>query len=207
MRILWIRGIAYLAAAIVFGEAIRLEMELAADWRPFTEFGYLQIAQSLLLFGCTVLLFDQARRGAAFRELAVCLGLFFLVLLVRENDQPLELILPHGSWKFIALVPFSALLIHAWRNRRAVTAQVKEYAGSFAFGVMVSGMLVLAFSRLFGRASFWERLMGDGYIRKVKMVAEEGIEFLALGMIFIAVFEFILFSRASNRQASSTPPM
>ena len=47
-----------------------------------------------------------------------------------------------------------------------------------------------------------------GIIRgKVKMVAEEGIEFLALGMIFIAVFEFMLFSRASNRQTSSTPPM
>ena len=207
MPTLWIRGIAYLIAAIVFGEAIRLEMELAADWRPFTEFGYLQVAQSLLLFGCAALLFYQAWQGAAFRELAACLALFFLVLLVRENDQPLELVLPHGSWKFIALVPFLALLVYAWRKRRAVTAQVLEYAGSFAFGVMVSGMLVLVFSRLFGRASFWEQLMGDGYLRKVKMVAEEGIEFLALGMIFIAVFEFMLFSRAPKPQTSSSPPM
>lgn len=217
MPTLWIRGIAYVLAAIVFGEGIRLEMELAADWRPFTEFGYLQVAQSLLLFGCAVLLFYQAWRGSAFRELAACLGLFFLILLVRENDQPLELFLPHGSWKYIALVPLAALVIKVWRNRRAVTAQVKEYAGSFAFGVMASGMLVLVFSRLFGRASFWEQLMGDGYIRKVKMVAEEGIEFLAMGMIFIAVFEFMLLSRAvspktrpeitaTSRQTSSTPP-
>jgi hypothetical protein len=64
---------------------------------------------------------------------------------------------------------------------------------------MLSGMLVLAFSRLFGRNSFWEQLMGDTYLRKVKMVAEEGTEFLALGMVLLAVVEFVLFCRSSKR--------
>jgi hypothetical protein len=196
-----IRGVVYLLIAIALGEGIRLELELAADWRPFTEFGYLQIAQSLFLFACTAILALQAVRGTDYRELAVCMSLFFLALLIRENDQPLELIFPHGAWKYFAAIPLTALLIYAWKNRRELVAQAREYSGSFAFGVMLSGMLVLTFSRLFGRTSFWERLMGDTYLRKVKMVAEEGIEFLALGMVLVAVVEFMLLCRTAKRLA------
>ena len=198
MQAITIRGVVYLLIALALGEGIRLELELAADWRPFTEFGYLQIAQSLFLFACTLILALQGLRGADYRELAVCMSLFFLALLIRENDQPLELLLPHGSWKYLAAVPTIALLVYAWKNRPVIAAQAREYANSFAFGVMLSGMLVLAFSRLFGRASFWEQLMGDTYLRKVKMAAEEGIEFLALGMVFVAVVEFTLFCRSSK---------
>jgi hypothetical protein len=196
-----IRGVFYLLVAIALGEGIRLELELAADWRPFTQFGYLQIAQSLFLFACAAILALQALRGTVYRELAVCMSLFFLALLIRENDQPLELILPHGSWKYFAAVPIIALLVYAWKNRRVITAQAREYSTNFAFGVMLSGMLVLAFSRLFGRTAFWENLMGESYFRKVKMVAEESIEFLALGMVLVAVVEFVLLCRRSKRIA------
>jgi hypothetical protein len=196
-----LRGIIYLLIAIALGEGIRLEFELAADWRPFTEFGYLEMAQSLILFACTLVFAVQALRGTVYRELATCMSLFFLVLLFRENDQPLELILPHGSWKYFAAIPLIALLVYAWKNRRPLTVQAREYSRSFAFGVMLSGMLVLAFSRWFGRTSFWEQLMGDSYVRKVKMVAEEGIEFLALGMVLVAVGEFMLLCRTAKRLA------
>jgi hypothetical protein len=201
MTAIVLRGVIYLLIAIALGEGIRLEFELAADWRPFTEFGYLELAQSLILLACTAVFAVQALRGTVYSELAACLSLFFLALLIRENDQPLELILPHGSWKYFAAIPIIALLIYAWKNRRALAAQARNYSGSFAFGVMLSGMLVLAFSRWFGRTSFWEQLMGDSYVRKVKMVAEEGIEFLALGMVLVAVVEFTLFCRASKRVA------
>jgi len=199
MQAIIIRGVVYPLVAIALGEGVRLELELAADWRPFTEFGYLQITQSLFLFVCAAILTLQALRGTVYRELAVCMGLFFLALLIRENDQPLELILPHGSWKYFAAIPIIALLVYSWKNRHVLTAQARNYSGSFAFGVMLSGMLVLAFSRLFGRNSFWEQLMGDTYLRKVKMVAEEGTEFLALGMVLLAVVEFVLFCRSSKR--------
>ena len=194
-----IRGFIYLLAAIALGESIRLELELVPDSHPFTEFGYLQQAQSLFLFACTALLLLSAFRDETYRELATCMGLFFLVLLIRENDQPLELFLPHGSWKFIVIIPLTVLLVYAWKNRQAVIAQLVDYSRSFAFGVMISGMVVLTFSRLFGRKSFWVQLMGDDFMRMVKNVAEEGVETLALGIVFIAVVEFVLFCKRSPR--------
>ena len=51
--------------------------------------------------------------------------------------------------------------------------------------------MVLAFSRLFGRGSFWEAVMGDSYMRLVKNIAEEGTELMGYALLVIAAVEFL----------------
>ena len=50
------------------------------------------------------------------------------------------------------------------------------------------------FSRVFGSTRFWEAVMGERYIRQVKNTAEEGVELFALGLIFAATLEWLLWT-------------
>lgn len=187
-----IRGLIYLLFAIFLGELVYWEIVPARSWKPFTEYGYVQLIQSFFLFMMIALLFLSARLTERYRQLSVCMGLFFLGLLIRENDQPLELFLPHGSWKFIVVIPLVVLIAYFWKNRGRVTQQLTAYSHTFSFGVLLSGFVTLVFSRLFGRNRFWHQLMGEDYFRTVKNAAEESVEVLALGLILIAIVEFFI---------------
>ena len=192
MQVVLIRSAAYFLMAVFLGELIRLELGSDESVRRFTEYGYVQWVQSVILIACSVLLFLKARVSVFYRHLYVCMAFFFLALLVRENDQPLELFLPHGSWKYIVVFPVAALAMYFAKHRRLVLEQLVVYSRTLSFGVMLSGFMVLVFSRLFGRKRFWQELMGDEYFRMVKNVAEEGVEVLALGLILIAVVELFI---------------
>jgi len=186
------RGFIYLLAAIFLGEMIRWELVLAKDQSPFTEYGYVQLAQSLFLLAATTLLFLHAYRAERYRELSVCMALFFLGLLIRENDQPLELFLPHGAWKYIVVIPIAVLVFYFWKNLKQVGKQLATYSHTMSFGILLSGFVALVFSRLFGRKNFWQQLMGEDYFRTVKNTAEESVEVLALGLILISIVEFFV---------------
>ena len=192
MRSLITRGILYILAAGMLAELVRLELNMNWGRMPFNEFGPVQVAQSLMLAIGVVLLVFKYRRCDQYRELALCMALFFGILLIRENDQTLEVFLPHGSWFYFAVVVLFALGVIFWRSRNAVIRQLGDYSRSLGFGVMLGGMTVLLFSRLFGRRSFWDALMGEGFQRAVKNAAEEGVELLAIGLMLAAIFEFLL---------------
>jgi len=186
------RGFIYLLAAIFLGEMIRWELVLAKDQSHFTEYGYVQLAQSILLLAATTLLFLHAYRAERYRKLSVCMALFFLGLLIRENDQPLELFLPHGAWKYIVVIPIAVLVFYFWKNYKQVGKQLATYSHTMSFGILLSGFVALVFSRLFGRKHFWQQLMGEDYFRTVKNAAEESVEVLALGLILISIVEFFV---------------
>ena len=198
MSVFLLRGFFYFLAAVGLGLLFTNEPHLARDWRPFTEYGYVQIKQAALLLAASLLLFVKARLDNTLRQLAVSLALFILILFIRENDQPIELVLPHGSWKYVALPVVIMLLAYLWKNFGQVREQLLEWSRSFSYGVMLTGFTVLVFARFFGHGELWEHLMGDQFISKVKYAAEEGVELLALGLIFVAAVEFLLYHRSER---------
>ena len=193
-----LRGFIYLLAAIFLGELVQSELLLDSDRKPFTESGYVQLIQSFFLLIVIVLLFLNVYRADQYQHLSVCMGLFFVGLLIRENDQPLELFLPHGSWKFIVVIPLVVFIAYFWKYRKQVTDQLIAYSNTASFGILLSGFVTLVFSRLFGRNIFWHELMGDNYLRAVKNAAEESVELLGLGLILIAIVEFFYARKPTN---------
>ena len=193
---LLVRGSFYVIAALLLGQIAAWELSYGR-YGAFTESGSVQLIQSAFLAACAASLIFGTRK-TAYRQLAVCMGWFFVALLVRENDQPLELFLPHGSWKYIVVLPAGILAFYFWKHRADVKEQLLTWSRSLSFGVMASGFLVLVFSRLFGRASFWEEMLGEHYLRIAKNAAEEGVEMLALGLIFIATVEFVIATRRAS---------
>jgi hypothetical protein len=63
-------------------------------------------------------------------------------------------------------------------------------------GLLLAGFLItFIFSRLFGKTSFWQTLMGERYFRSVKNAAEECIELLGYGLLLAAAAEFYLLAK------------
>ena len=192
MSAYWIRGVAYVALAAVLAQVSMLEALHFEPLDRFSEFGYVEYSQSAILALTVLVLVITDWRSDRPEALLRCLALGFAILLIRENDQVLELWLPHGIWKWPALVLFLALVAVFWRHRADVLADMKRLAKTPAFGVLVGGFTTLVFSRLFGRGAFWEALMEERYWRPVKNAAEEGIELFALGLLAAGVVEWLI---------------
>ena len=187
IRIL-IRSFLYLVFAAVLAQVLFLEAKNLPTEQLFSERGYTEILQAVMLLVGALVLAWKSRAGAL-SQLALCLAMGFAFLFIRENDHWLDMIF-HGSWKYFGLVPLGIAGWVFWRNRDAISRQLVAWSGTASFGVMLSGFVVLAFSRLFGRTVYWETIMGDAYIRVVKNAAEEGVEFLALGLMLVGALEF-----------------
>jgi hypothetical protein len=111
------RIVLYMLWAAAAVQLALIEVRYVTGQDPFSEFGYVESIQSLLLAAGMILLFWMARTQPQRAQLALCGALAMLILLIRENDQPLELFLPHGAWKWIAL-PFTDCQPCIWRLSR-----------------------------------------------------------------------------------------
>lgn len=199
-----LRLVIYFLLVALAAEVLRWEiLYIEAGWQ-YSEFGYTEWTQSALLLVSTILLAANARRSEEFRQLSVCMALAFCVLLIRENDQVFELVMMHGIWKYFAMIPLLIGAVYLWKNRTAVSEQSVRFSRTSGFGVLLSGFAVLVFSRLFGRSDYWEIVMGDGYMRIVKNAAEEGVEFLGLALMLVAVIEFVFFGAAKGSRLTSS---
>lgn len=192
---IWIRGVLYAVLAVVLAQLSLLEALHFPAVERFSEFGYVEFAQSALLALTVVLLVIADWRSDRAEPLLRCLALAFGMLLIRENDQILELWLPHGVWKWPVLVLFIALLWVFFRHRAAVFDELKQLATTPAIGVLYAGFATLVFSRLFGRGEFWQALMEERYWRPVKNAAEEGVELFALGLMAAGIVEWLIARR------------
>jgi hypothetical protein len=190
MKHLLIRALVYLALITVVSQALFHEATTLDHYSMFSEWGHAEPLQSLTLFLCAVLLAIKCRLSPRNRELAVCMGLVFLAMLVRENDQHFEIMFPHGFWKFPAGMLLLLLGAYAWQFREALSEQMERFTRSLPFGLMMSGFLSMVFSRLFGRTEQWQAILGDGYIRAAKNAVEEGFEFFALSLLLIGIIEW-----------------
>ena len=194
-----VRASVYIAVVVLVAELEFLEARLYHGERMYSEWGHIETAQSLVLLGCVIVSALTARIGAGWRELSVLLALGFSMLLIRENDQVLELFLPHGVWKYPAGLVFLVGAWYGWRHRVTVVEQLGRWSGTLSFGVMMSGFMVLLYARLFGRTSFWQAVMSEQYVRRVKNAAEEGTELMALAILAVAMGEWLRLVLRSRR--------
>lgn len=103
MHTIAVRMILYILLAALAAQLAWAEVRYVT-WRgPFTEWGFVQTMQSVFLAACMILLFRMARVRQQQASLAFLGALSMTILFIREQDQLLELFLPHGAWKFFAL--------------------------------------------------------------------------------------------------------
>lgn len=202
MITLSVRLFAYICLAALVAQLSLFEVRSYGAEGAFSEFGMVQLGQSILLASGLTMAILAGRSGAKPDVLASCISLCFAMLLLRENDQIFELWLPHGFWKWPVLALFLWLVTVLWRHWAMLTRQLRAFSDTLSFGILLAGLTILVFSRLFGSSGFWETLMAERYWRPAKNAAEEGTELLAIALLAAGAVEFFLHRKRQNRGVS-----
>lgn len=144
------------------------------------------VTESMQLIFLAITAFCFFRLGQVKPELkraAYLISAFYLVLLIRENDEILDLIY-HGAWQVPAILVALLALFYAYKGGKETLTHMSTILSAQNMRFVVTGtIMLLVFSRLYGMGKLWEALMEDKYSRIIKNVSEEGIELLCYSLI------------------------
>lgn len=163
--------------------------------QSFKENSGTEYFQELLILIVALLSYFVAYTFKSFRYFFIGLGSFAAVSLVREMDAWLETHLFDKGWQFMALLILLPTMYLLIKNRKKFVKQFTKVSKTAYFKMLILGGLVLhVFSRLYGRKVIWKSLLGEkDYRRVIKDASEESIELLGYLMIFIATAELTLY--------------
>ena len=201
-----IRGLIYLLALAGIAQCIALEAFQFGTSAQYSESSLTEHLQDLFTFSSALTFMVCAYLSKPLRQACILLGALMFMMFVRESDSLLDSVVFDGAWQVIvgAVVIMTVL---ALRNQvKESYESLKRFSQTSSFGFVTAGLvIVLAFSRMFGRTAFWESVMGDAYVRTVKNIVEEGTELLGYSIVMIAATELLVFvlAAAKERQNSS----
>ena len=153
--------------------------------------------QELLLILITLVSCYAAWNIPKLRILNICLAGLAFASFFRELNNQLEAIFFKGFWMIPVALVVIPTLIFGIKNFKKLLRQVHQISDSFAFGVYLTGFLVLhVFSRLFGANDIWKLVMKDQFIRDVARTVEETTELLGYSIIFLGTIELYRLGKA-----------
>lgn len=204
--VLLVRAFVYMLAAAGLTYLIMLEGYERGAQSAYSERSLTEWLEMLLSLASGVLFLVSARLQPALRPALAMLAALCLMMCVREGDFLLDEYVFDGAWQTLVTAIIVVTAIYVWRQPLPVKPAILDFARLPAAGILLSGFMVLfVFSRLFGRESFWQVVMGDTYMRVVKNIAEEGTEIMGYGLIAISAAE-LLFTILRGRFARANAP-
>lgn len=140
--------------------------------------------------------------NAQYRRANFLIAAFFSCMLIRELDAFFDHLVYHGFWAVPAITVALITIGYALTDRNNVLLGLAKMMKQSHFSVLCLGLaILLVFSRLFGMGDMWQQVMGDGYLRVVKNMVEEGTELLGYTVIFYASINYVFsYIRIPKRQ-------
>lgn len=187
-------GRAFLYVLFIVGVAqlITLEGYSQLSESTYNEVSLTEKLQDLFGFLSCVFFLVAARMNVELRPIAVMLAALTGMMFIRESDSFLDHNVFDGAWQVLVSAVIVVTAVFLKKQSQPIKSAIMAYARLPSAGVLLSGILVtFVFSRLFGRRSFWEAVMGDNYIRVVKNVVEEGTELMGYALILIVALELV----------------
>lgn len=189
-----------LYAIAMFFATYMIKLDFAAG--EFKENSLTERTQEFFLLISVFILVVSSIKFVAYRYLNAILSLFFLTHFIRELDALFDSYFD-GLWQILAFSVVGIAIVVLIKHHKTFWAQVIEIQHQFAFGIFTVGLFVLhVFSRLYGKGTNWENLMGEFFLRSVKDASEESIELLGYTIILISIVEIAFL--AKNSTASKT---
>jgi hypothetical protein len=199
---LFVRAFAYMLFVAGLVYLVTLEgyrMGAASEYSEYSTTEFLE--SGLAILGALILLL-VARIQADLKPVSAMLAALFCMMFIREADFFLDEQVFDGAWQLLVLAVLVFITFYLWKQNGSISESIKAFARQPSAGIFLSGFLALfVFSRLFGRESFWQAVMGEGYMRVVKNIAEEGTEVLGYGLLTIAAMELLVASLLSDRDS------
>jgi hypothetical protein len=170
---------------------LQFERELTASGITTSELSPIELLQNLLLLFCSGVFGWIASRDRLRRPMAVSVAALFAVFLVRELDFFLDFYLLDNLWQVLCALIASVAGVFCIRNRSRYTQGWRRSWPSAGLALIMGGLiLLLPFAQLIGHEEFWRLILGDNYIRVVKVATEEIVELGAYAIITIGTIEF-----------------
>ncbi len=158
----------------------------------------------IYVLAITMLLFTWAGvKDAASRSFNAAVVGFLSVVFVREMDRAFDKLFD-GAWQVAVVFIAVITVLMVIRTTGSFWAKVKEFASRPAYGMFLSGMLiVMVFSRLYGQKFLWKAVMGDKYMYSVKAAAEENTELLGYCLIMFSGMEWLARCRRTGEKSNA----
>lgn len=168
----------------------------------FSEQSYTEYAQEISLLVSTLLFYLSLRYFPSQSVVALLLGGFLGMSLIREFDAFFDTYVARHTWKVLA---YSLAMLTVWqvyKRKDFFWGQLERFIHTKAFGIIIAGMLaVFIFSRLYGLEDIWLSLMGeDNYMYEIRRISEESIELLGYTIIMVGAIEYMLDLSASSHR-------
>ena len=196
-----IRGLIYLFGLAAIAQCIALEAFEFGTAAEYNEQSLTERPQDLFTFSSSVIFFICAYYSKPLRQACILLGALTLMMFVRESDSYLDQNVFDGAWQAIVSVILLAVIVVLRKQVKESYQSLRRFSETSSFGFVACGMvIILAFSRMMGRGALWKALMGDGYVRVVKNVVEEGTELLGYSIVMIAAVELLAFVIAAVKK-------
>ncbi|MBR7888268.1 hypothetical protein J9B83_04865 [Marinomonas sp. A79] len=188
-----LRSLIYLFGMAGIAHLISLEgYQLLSD-AQYSEHSLTEYLQDGFTLLSCVLFLIAAKMDERLHMSSTLLACLMAMMFVRESDAFLDAHVFDGAWQLIVTLIIIYAIVFVWGRIPAAYQSLKAYSMQPSFGIFVAGIVaVVAFSRMMGRGSFWQAVMGDSYMRVVKNIVEEGIETFGYSLIVIAAVELTL---------------
>ncbi|WP_025563406.1 hypothetical protein [Psychromonas sp. SP041] len=152
--------------------------------------------QDILTLSSSLLFLYAARLDDKLKVASTLLAALLAMMFVRESDSLLDQNVYDGAWETLVLCIGIVLAFFLRGKFSTIYSSLKAYSETACYGTFLAGLVVLlAFSRVMGRGTFWTSVMGENYMRIVKNIVEEGTETLGYTLIFISAIELVLICR------------
>ena len=186
------RALLYFSLVVAVCQLVSLEGYSQLTESVYGEASLTETMQIVFSGICCTLFLVTARMSQKLRPVAVILAALTGMMLIRESDAFLDENVFDGAWQTLVVFVLFATAIYLRRQPEPIKPSVELFSRLPSSGILMSGFLVtFVISRLFGRRSFWEAVMGEGYLRVVKNVVEEGTELVGYSLILIAAVELV----------------
>jgi len=160
--------------------------------------------QDIMTLTSSLLFIYAASLNQKLKVASALLAALLAMMFVRESDSLLDHNIYDGAWETLVLMIFIVLLIFLRGKFSTIYSSLKAYSETPCYGTFLAGLVVLiAFSRVMGRGSFWESVMDEKYMRIVKNIVEEGTETLGYTLILISAVELVLICRKHRHSVTS----
>lgn len=157
-----------------------------------SEFSPVEVLQNLLLVACGSILLWVAWHDRLRRPMMITLTALMATCLVRELDFFLDFYLIDNLWQVLCALLIAFSLVYGVRNReRFGQGWRRSWPSAGMAMILVGFILLIPFAQLIGHEALWRAVLGDGYIRVVKVAVEELLELGAYLIITIGTVEFV----------------
>ena len=159
---------------------------------PTSEFSPIEILQNLLLIFCAGSFAWIALRDRLRRPMAVAFCAVMLVCLIRELDFFLDFYLVDNLWQVLCAILLSVAAVYVARNQQRFSQGFRRSWPSAGLSMVIGGfILLIPFAQLVGHEALWKEILGEAYVRVVKVASEELIELGAYALITLGCIEFL----------------